>query len=81
MAILRNALRQSSHPGIAHDQLLSDECNSDDIALPFLSGVEQAINHMFQKQQRSMELGLKDLTDFIAIVGFYNHNGLVREKA
>jgi len=52
-----------SSPGMARDELLSDGCNSDDIALSFLSGVERAIDHMFQKQQRSMELGLKELAD------------------
>jgi len=58
LAMLRNALR-----AVAHDSFLSDECNSDDIALPFLSGVESAISHILQKQQRSMELGLKELAD------------------
>jgi len=62
LTILRNAM-SPSQPGLARDRLLSENCNSDDIALPFLAGVERAIGHMLQKQQKSMELGLKELAD------------------
>jgi len=58
-------LRDSMNPtatGLARAEVLAEACLPDEISKNFADGIEQAIDHMLQKQTGSMQAGLKELS-------------------
>lgn len=61
MAILRDAIHPGS--GVDRENVLSEDCLSEDMRTSFTDRVEKALDHMLQKRRRNMQLGLKELAD------------------